>query len=234
MTDQNWLTAFMNQLLRGSVGRYLVQLSTVVIGILITFAGSGLIERCSRRQELKESLHTVRNELETNRERLKASLQLLEEESAFYTLLDSFRHDIHQIPEDTFKKYHYCPFLYYNPTVRKDAMDALKSSGLIQEIGDKDFLVKLLGIYASYEDFGYIRTDYYAEKRQFVQSLTIHADTETAEIMHGGFSREAWDIYWKHDPMRNFLIAGPSRLGGILLAGRAFLEETDELIESLN
>ncbi len=73
---------------------YLSQLSTVVIGILITFAGSGLIERCSRQKELNEVMYAVRNELIINKELLNTSLQFLEQEYTFYKQLDAVRHDI--------------------------------------------------------------------------------------------------------------------------------------------
>ncbi len=212
---------------------YLSQLSTVVIGILITFAGSGLIERCSRQKELNEVMYAVRNELIINKELLNTSLQFLEQEYTFYKQLDAVRHDIRQLSEDTLRKYHLVPFLSYNRVARKNAMEALKTSGLVQDIKDKDFLVKLLGIYTSYEDFQLIRSEYYHDREQNILPLILSADQEKTEQMNTGSSRERWAYMWENNTARNYFLHAPGRLAGILHAGKAFLDETDELLEAL-
>ncbi|MCD8029584.1 MAG: hypothetical protein LUF85_01765 [Bacteroides sp.] len=212
---------------------YLSQLSTVVIGILITFAGSGLIERCSRKKELNEVMYAVRNELIINKELLHTSLQFLEQEYTFYKQLDSVRHDIRQLPEDSLQKYRFAPFLSYNRVARKNAMEALKTSGLVQEIKDKDFLVKLFGIYTSYEDFQLIRAEYYHDREQNILPLIMSADKEQTEKMNTGSSWETWEYIWENNIARNYFLHAPGRLSGIIYAGKAFLDETDELLKAL-
>lgn len=65
------------------VGDYIRQTSIVVIGVLITFAGSELVTQNSERKDIQATMSLIRDELKSNRENYRVSFQSLERMNVF-------------------------------------------------------------------------------------------------------------------------------------------------------
>jgi hypothetical protein len=88
----------------GTVG-YLRQLSTVVIGILITFGGSALIKMANDRHEAAEVLTMVKDELGKNLTRATAQRERLVHEMEGARAMKPFINSPEAIPDDVLARY---------------------------------------------------------------------------------------------------------------------------------
>jgi hypothetical protein len=88
----------------GTVG-YLRQLSTVVIGILITFGGSELIKMANDRHEATQVLTMVRNELDKNLTRATGQRTRLVHEMEGARAMKPFIHKPEAVPDDVLARY---------------------------------------------------------------------------------------------------------------------------------
>lgn len=53
------------------IGDYVLQLSVVVLGIIVTFAGSSAISRYSESKQVANTMQLIKSELKLNRERVE-------------------------------------------------------------------------------------------------------------------------------------------------------------------
>lgn len=80
---------------------YALQLSVVIIGIVVTFAGSGLIERWRVAREVRATMLLVHAELETNRADFMQVWDYQQWEMRACKFLTDNRRDLKRIPSDT-------------------------------------------------------------------------------------------------------------------------------------
>lgn len=82
----------------------------VVLGIVITFAGSDLIEERKIRNEVKDALSLVKDEILLNRETIEELMEqeLFEQRGACYLL--QYKDSIDKASPDSIEKYGYSPF----------------------------------------------------------------------------------------------------------------------------
>ena len=65
------------------VGDYIRQTSIVVIGVLITFAGSELVTQNSERKDIQATMSLIRDELKVTGKIIRVSFQSLERMNVF-------------------------------------------------------------------------------------------------------------------------------------------------------
>ena len=89
----------------------------VVLGIVITFAGSDLIEERKIRNEVKDALSLVKDEILLNRETIEELMEqeLFEQRGACYLL--QYKDSIDKASPDSIEKYGYSPFQSFNPII---------------------------------------------------------------------------------------------------------------------
>lgn len=130
----------------------------VVLGIVITFAGSDLIEERKIRNEVKDALSLVKDEILLNRETIEELMEqeLFEQRGACYLL--QYKDSIDKASPDSIEKYGYSPFQSFNPIYIDDAMEMLKSSSLISAIENKKLATRIIQTYntikTAYGSFG--------------------------------------------------------------------------------
>ena len=97
----------------------------VVLGIVITFAGSDLIEERKIRNEVKDALSLVKDEILLNRETIEELMEqeLFEQRGACYLL--QYKDSIDKASPDSIEKYGYSPFQSFNPIYIDDAMASI-------------------------------------------------------------------------------------------------------------
>lgn len=115
----------------------------VVLGIVITFAGSDLIEERKIRNEVKDALSLVKDEILLNRETIEELMEqeLFEQRGACYLL--QYKDSIDKASPDSIEKYGYSPFQSFNPIYIDDAMEMLKSHRLSLLLKIKNLLPRL-------------------------------------------------------------------------------------------
>ena len=131
---------------------YALQLSVVIIGIVVTFAGSGLIERWRVAREVRATMLLVHAELETNRADFMQVWDYQQWEMRACKFLTDNRRDLKRIPSDTLASFDpvYGRIHFFHP--RRDAFEVLKNSGLMSSVPDKDFLLAVTQGYAVLAD----------------------------------------------------------------------------------
>ena len=107
----------------------------VVLGIVITFAGSDLIEERKIRNEVKDALSLVKDEILLNRETIEELMEqeLFEQRGACYLL--QYKDSIDKASPDSIEKYGYSPFQSFNPIYIDDAIQGLLTVALKGEKG---------------------------------------------------------------------------------------------------
>ena len=139
------------------LGDFFRNLIAVILGIVITFVGSDMITEYNTKKEVEKALLLVKSELLINREQIieMGKQVALEQRAARYLL--KYKNKIKEASQDSLKQYSHLPFQSYSISIVNDAMEMLKSSGLIQKINDKKLAIQIIktysGIKAAYDYF---------------------------------------------------------------------------------
>ena len=120
----------------------------VILGIIITFAGSDWITEHNAQKEVKESILLVKSELQTNREDIAYIKELVELERKGALYLLEYKGRIQEADPDSLQKYDRLPFQSISFNAMYDALEMLKASGLIPKIKNKELTVQILTAYA--------------------------------------------------------------------------------------
>ena len=168
------------------VGDYIRQTSIVVIGVLITFAGSELVTQNSEKKDIQATMSLIRDELKSNRENYESIVSEFREDERLSSLLVEYDLKHRTIPEDSLIQFRFLMGHIRSFYYSQNALDILKNSMLMQKISDKELLLQLTGIYEVLDGF----------------SATL-TDEQTDQINRGGY--EAWDIYLSDRSVRNFV-----------------------------
>ncbi len=132
---------------RWKMGDYIRQLSIVILGIVVTFWGSDLISDYSKQKEVRSVIRLVKTELKENQDKIRNVREKWIDDSTISRLLmeNDFRYQ--NIPRDTLFKYMRVITSTRGFAPAVDALDVLKSSGLLQNVSDKKFVFKLSEVY---------------------------------------------------------------------------------------
>ena len=87
------------------VGDYFRQLSTVVIGVLITFWGSDLVTQHARQREIRSLMQLIVQELQTNRKELQSIQSEIADDVRMSRLLQQAALNLDAIAPDTLRRY---------------------------------------------------------------------------------------------------------------------------------
>ena len=149
---------------------YALQLSVVVIGIVVTFAGSGLIERWQRARQVRTTMLLVYEELKTNLGLRDNCCEKLRFDQDGMLMFDHYGRNVDLIPTDSLDRYVSLLGTMRGVDIQNDAFEVLKSSGAIQFVGDKELLMKVLGCYRQLATFK-ARVDSYNQSK--INAITI-------------------------------------------------------------
>ena len=139
--------------MKESFQRFFSELLAVVLGIVITFAVQGRIDKAHDRREVRKALELVRTELVSNREDINDLKEYLNQEMESALYLDenaALLKDLDRLDSLTAAtvKYH---LGYIGADVYivfpHDALELLKMSSLFQKIGDNALSMKIIRAY---------------------------------------------------------------------------------------
>lgn len=204
---------------------YALQLSVVVIGIVVTFAGSGMLERSRQARDVRAAMVLVHSELETNRMKIREVGDWIRREADAYRVLTQHRRDLKRIPQDTMDSFAPVFGRILSFHSRQDAFEVLKNSGLMASVRDKDFLLAVTQGYATL-----------AELEENV-GLYFKLKSGVRSDMSKAFSRSQQDIFYSGDMygMWECVLSVPCSYDFILTAPYFFPEGyTEELLTDLD
>lgn len=185
-------------------GEYIRQTSIVVIGVLITFVGSELVTRCSEQKDIKSTMLLIRDELKSNRDQFEDVMSEFNKDKRISTLLVEHDMKFRMIPEDSLRQFGFVLGHFRVFSCRRNAIDLLKNSMLMQKISDKEFLLSLIEVYETLESFRTLITEYYDMKGQAVNPFHLSlTDEQFNSLLEGGY--EMWEIYLSDKTVRNFM-----------------------------
>lgn len=92
------------------LGDFICNFTAVVLGILLTFAGSNLIEEHKKQKELKDALLLVKNEMLLNRGYMTQMMEREEFEKQGASYLLQHKENIAKAAPDSLEKYGNLPF----------------------------------------------------------------------------------------------------------------------------
>lgn len=132
---------------------YALQLSVVILGVVVTFVGSGVVERWRQARNVRTVMQLVVEELKANRSNLEHVCEKLRYDRQGMLMFQHYDMDVDRIPADSLLKYNYIIGAVRDFSPRSDALEVLKASGAIVSVGDKQLLLEVLACYTSLEEF---------------------------------------------------------------------------------
>lgn len=130
-----------------NVRSYIRDISIVIVGIVITFAGSELVSRQVKKKEIRAVMELIKDKFESNIRHMEEVLQVIESERMLYVDLMDNRFDLRRMPLDSLQVRRGLITYVSNFVPKKDAFDLLKSSSLMQYIRNKELMLKIIEVY---------------------------------------------------------------------------------------
>ncbi len=148
---------------------YLMNFVAVCLGIVITFAGQGLINRHSEKNEVKRSLMLVKNELQDNMTYIGYSDSVLVSlsEAAHFLIRYEGRYD--QAPKDSMAAYCNVPLTVFEITHADDALELLKTSSLFTKIKELDLSLEIIHTYGAISDEMAVVRFYHERRSKYLE-----------------------------------------------------------------
>jgi len=181
----------------------------VIIGIVVTFAGSGLIERWRVAREVRATMLLVHAELETNRADFMQVWDYQQWEMRACKFLTDNRRDLKRIPSDTLASFDpvYGRIHFFHP--RRDAFEVLKNSGLMSSVPDKDFLLAVTQGYAVLADLEENISMYYQLKLTAQNDMSKDFSEKQRERFYTGDMYERWECIFSVPCFAEFMLTAP-------------------------
>lgn len=176
---------------------YMLQLSVVIAGIMVTFIASDLIGRWSKAREVKVVMQMVAEELKINRTELNAICRKLRYDQQGMFMFQQYGMEVDKVPTDSLEKYMFIIGSVQGFVQQTDALEVLKTSGVIPSINDKHLLLKVLGCYRTMDGFR-VNVDFYNQRKMDGMNH-LFANTSISRI-NSDDPHEAWTVMMQ-DPM---------------------------------
>lgn len=143
------------------LGNYFRELSIVTAGVFITLAGTDFINSASQEKQINKSMQMIKMELEENLKSINQAEAAYLNEINFFRLLIQKQDSLQTIKASILENNANAPFAYENCEYSEDALEVLKSSALMQQIPDKEFILKLLQAYKGCRKINEDNKDYW-------------------------------------------------------------------------
>ena len=144
---------------------FLMNLSGVILGILLTFGVSSLYEKREEKKKIKEMLILVRNELQTNKNYFEHQESIIRRDSYAYKKILEAKKNWKAIPKDTLSACHTQTMYLEFTQLTTSAWQIFQHSEIIQKLEDKELIIRLTDCYFWIEKIqDIIKTQYWDEK----------------------------------------------------------------------
>ena len=180
-------------------GDYLRELSVVILGVAVTFAGSAMIPNHTVRKNLKENMRLIKIELEKNVMKLHEAMDYIAAD--VHIGREMLSRDYRSIPPDTLRMYAHA-ISYLQPySYTDDALEMLEASALMPDVRNKHLLLYIIRCYEAFGNFGSVMDFYNSKKRG---ALTYNDDKDYL-VFRDGSVYDRWGLWLESDYMCEFL-----------------------------
>lgn len=132
---------------------YSLQLLVVLVGVIVTLIGSGMVTRWQEQRKVRSVMQLVYGELKTNGVEMDRICRHLDHDRRGMLLLQKHGMDYRTVPVDSLKKYQYILGETDTFELRSDALDVLRTTGTITSVSDRQMLFEVLECYSRMEHF---------------------------------------------------------------------------------
>lgn len=172
----------LNELITWKIGDYILQLSVVILGVLITFGGSNILNKRAKAKEITNAMELIKIELEMNRENIEeiGKALAIEQKASRYAL--RFENNISEASTDSLEIYLYYPFRVNIFRAKTDALEMFKMSSLAQQVRDKKLILQIIKAYNEITSVEDIVKWYYDLKTEYLNDIKVEQDFLNKEI----------------------------------------------------
>lgn len=189
------------------LGDYILQLSVVILGIVITFAVSNAVSAHAKAKEVAQAMQIIKNELELNKKTLQKISHTLayEREASRYIL--RFEGQIEKADRDSLQMYLNAPYTSSRFIYSGNALEMLKSSALIPHVQKKGVILQILDAYNQLENANVTVSWYYTIKEKNGEHLNEKEYAEFGKRERDLCRNLKENIYkiWKHRIEDNYI-----------------------------
>lgn len=179
---------------------YMTELSVVILSIAITFYGEAKIEEYNERQEDREVMLMMMNELQENADELESLQKRCTKDVHFSSVLQEYLEQGHVPSPDTLQMFNRYQYLYPQWIFKRNAFDVMKSSGVMQRMDDKELLVLIFDCYDQIEIVKEMGDRYKNERfRMIMEYSSAITDTHEENIL------KQWKQIECYSPFRDYL-----------------------------
>jgi len=185
MKKCEYMLKYQEQTFRGIIS------SVTNFGVFITLAGTDFINSASQEKQINKSMQMIKMELEENLKSINQAEAAYLNEINFFRLLIQKQDSLQTIKASILENNANAPFAYENCEYSEDALEVLKSSALMQQIPDKEFILKLLQAYKGCRKINEDNKDYYKYKQDHITRYLSH---QTSNNIHKNYNSiyEVW------------------------------------------
>ncbi|GHV49244.1 hypothetical protein FACS1894181_07670 [Bacteroidia bacterium] len=167
-------------------GKYVRELSIVVIGIAISFSINNWVHERSEKKDMKLYLNAIKVELEGNTEDLRLLKEHFDRAQAYSTFLRTHEKAFSNRDSALFESYGDVIGQVYMPTLNTTAFDMLKTSGYMRFI-DKEFLQSLWSIYGDFTGIQQVSKSYSDDKMKYALEFLQEYESHKKQIENGTY-----------------------------------------------
>ena len=181
------------------IGKYLREISVVVIGVAITLSASYWISQRGEKRDLKLYLNAIKLELEENIETLEGAIEDLKPSVRYSNYLGSV--DAKSINSDSIDSYGDVFTVLKMYSFQTNAFEMFKNSGLMRLIDDKELLQSLWNMHEHLVGIRIISDWYFQEKWSALkQEIPLLIEEQTSKIapMYNFYIMNMPEIMMKH------------------------------------
>ena len=129
-----------------NLGKYLREISIVVIGVAITLSAGYWITNRNEKRDMALYLNTIKLELEENKKNINETIERVQSSVKYSNYLRS--HDKKSLNPDTIKAYSPTYHDVSTIIIKTNAFDMFKTSGNMRLVDDKELLLSIWDAYA--------------------------------------------------------------------------------------
>ena len=192
------------------IGKYLREISVVVIGVAITLSVTVWISHKNEKKDMALYLNAIKLELKENMKELDQAIEEMKPSYRYSIYLQT--HDKKSLNQDTLRRYIPVCYSFYTCTFKTNAFEMFKSSGIMRLMDNKELLMELWGVYADLSTLKQSYDEYYRRKWNYMEK----------DFALQGIDYEKEQMILNVVPMYDFYRIGFS-----------FLSETEEMLEAL-
>lgn len=181
------------------IGDYILQLSVVILGVIVTFGGSTLLSERAKAKEIANTMELIKIELEMNKEDIQEISQYLAAEQKMSRYLLHFENNLSEASEDTLRMQLSFPFRINRFKARTDALEMFKMSSLAQQIQDKKLILQIIKTYTEIKAVEDVVRWYYDLKSKYLEELKndknyLNKEREFINTYTSKSIRQLWEL----------------------------------------